>query len=97
MGSDARVCDGGVHRVLSKALRNAVTNEVVNVTKAQPALKVDDEEMVIVRDVSGLVAKLPSTRPYVPAMVALFTGIRLGEVLALRHDRIDLDRNLAQV
>jgi integrase len=53
--------------------------------------------MVIVRDVSGLVAKLPSTRPYVPAMVALFTGIRLGEVLALRHDRIDLDRNLAQV
>jgi hypothetical protein len=52
--------------------------------------------MVIVRDVSGLVAKLPSTRPYVPAMVALFTG-SLGEVLALRHDRIDLDRNLAQV
>ena len=30
-------------------------------------------------------------------MVALFTGMRLGEILALRWGRIDLDRNVIQV
>ena len=75
---------GHAHRVLSKALRDAVTNEelIKNVAKTKTAPKVTDEEMVIVKDVPGLIAKLPRTPIYVPAMIALFTGMRLGEVLA---------------
>jgi hypothetical protein len=84
---------GHAHRVLSKALRDAVTNEelIKNVAKTKTAPKVTDEEMVIVKDVPGLIAKLPRTPIYVPAMIALFTGMRLGEVLALRWSRIDIE------
>jgi integrase len=47
--------------------------------------------MVIVRDLPALVEKLTGLRLRVPALVALFTGMRLGEVLALRWSRVDLD------
>ena len=42
-------------------------------------------------------AKLRGSRLYVPALVALFTGMRIGEVLALRWSRIDLDGKVIQV
>jgi integrase len=35
-----------------------------------------------------------SARLYVPAMVSLFTGMRLGEVLALRWEYVDLERGM---
>ena len=84
---------GHAHRVLSKALKDAVANEelVKNVARAKTAPKVTTDEMVIVRDVPALVAKLPRGPIYAPAMVALFGGLRLGEVLALRWGRIDLN------
>ena len=90
---------GHAHRVLGKALRDAAKNDLVtkNVCKMEPAPKVDEEETFIVPDVPTLVATLPGSRLYVQAMTALFTGMRLGEVLALRWSRIDLDRKVAQV
>ena len=36
-------------------------------------------------------AKLPPGPIYAPAMIALFTGMRLGEVLALRWGRVDIE------
>lgn len=90
---------GHAHRVLHKALNDATRNEVINrnVAKMQSAPKVDDAEMVIVRDVLGLTAKLVGSRVHVPAMIALFTGMRLGEVLALRWGHVDLERKVIQV
>jgi integrase len=92
---------GHAHRVLSKALSDALTNELVakNVARAKPAPKVPDEEMVIVQDVPGLVAKLRASggRLYVPAMLSLFTGMRRGEVLALRWGCVDLDGKVIKV
>ena len=70
---------------------------VRNVCKLQKAPKVAESEMAIVQDVPGLVAKLRGSRLCVPAMMALFTGMRLGEVLALRWSRIDLDGKVIQV
>jgi integrase len=91
---------GHAHRVLSKALKDAVANDMLvkNVATAKPAPKVVDDEMVIVRDVPDLVEKLKTNaRLHVLGMVALFSGMRLGEILALRWGRVDLDRNVIQV
>lgn len=90
---------GHAHRVLGKALRDAVANEVIhkNVTSSKSAPKVDDEEMVIVKDVPGFIELLRGHRLFVPAMISLFTGMRIGEVLALRWGRVDLDRKLIEV
>ncbi len=65
---------GHAHRVLSKALKDAVANEelIKNVAKAKTAPKVTTDEMVIVRDVPGLVGMLPRGPIYAPAMIALF-------------------------
>jgi len=48
------------------------------------APKVPDEEMTIVQDVPALLEKLKGARLETFATVSLFTGMRLGEVLALR-------------
>jgi integrase len=92
---------GHAHRVLGKALRDAEMDGLVskNVCKTQRAPKVADTEMTVVRDVPAFITALRDRagRYYVPAMVALFTGMRLSEVLALRWNRVDLDRKVAQV
>jgi integrase len=84
---------GHSHRLLGKTLRDAERDGLVlrNVCKLQKAPRVADTEMAIVRDVPGFIDKLRGERLYVPAMVALFTGMRLGEILALRLNRVDLD------
>jgi len=69
------------------------------VTKLETAPRVSDQEMTIVQDVTGFVEKLKASagRLFVPAMVSLFTGMRRGEVLALRWGHVDLDRNVIEV
>jgi integrase len=90
---------GHAHRVLGKALRDAETDGLVtkNVCKLQRAPKVPESEMVIVRDLPGFLTKLQGSRLRIPAMVAIFTGMRLGEVLALRWNRTDLEAKVIQV
>jgi integrase len=91
---------GHAHRVLSKALADAAKNELVgrNVARLEPPPKVTDDEMVIVRDVPAFVEKLRgSTLLRVPALLGVLCGMRLGEVLALRWNRVDLDAKVIQV
>jgi hypothetical protein len=90
---------GHAQRVLSKALSDAESDGMVvrNVCKLKKAPKVAEREMVIVQDVPGLVAALRGSRLCVPALVALFTGMRLREVLALRWGRDLLDRKVIEV
>jgi integrase len=87
------------HRILSKALKDAVKNGMVvrNVAADQGPPKVNGGEMVIVQDVPALVERLGAWRLGTVAMVALFTGMRLGEVLAARWSRVDLDAKVIQV
>jgi integrase len=90
---------GHAHRVLGKALRDAERNSLImrNVCKVQRAPKVTDSDMAIVRDVPGLIDKLRGSRLYVPAMVGLFTGMRLGEVLAVRWNHVNFDGKVIAV
>jgi integrase len=90
---------GHAHRVLHQALDNAESDGLItkNVCKLRKPPKVVETEMVIVRDVPGLVEKLRGVRLYTPAILALFTGMRLGEILALRERRVDLDRAVIEV
>jgi integrase len=70
---------------------------IKNICKVQKAPKVAEQEMVIVQDVPGLVDKLRGSRLYVQAVVALFTGMRLGEILALREQRVNLESGVIEV
>jgi integrase len=90
---------GHAHRVLGKALRDAEIDGLVqkNVCKLRGAPQVLEAELVIVRDLPAFLAKLQGSRLRVPATVALLTGMRLGEVLALRWNRVDLDAQVIQV
>jgi integrase len=100
-GSLAARTLGHAHKVLGKALADAVNNELVsrNVARLRSPPKVTDttDEMVIVRDVPGLIDKLQDSALRVPALLGLLCGLRLGEVLALRWHRIDLTAKLIQV
>jgi integrase len=53
--------------------------------------------MVIVQDVLGFIAKIRGSRRYVEALLALVTGMRLGEVLALRDRSVDLDKKIIYI
>jgi integrase len=90
---------GHAHRVLGKALRDAEGDDLVvkNVCKLQRAPKVAESEKVIVQDIPAFVDKIRSDRLYVPAIVALFTGMRLGEILALRERSVNLDGGVVEV
>jgi integrase len=90
---------GNAHRVLSQALGDAERDGIVtkNICKLHRPPKPTDEEMVIVRDVPGFIAKIHGTALYVPALLALTCGLRLGEVLALRNQHVDLQRRVLQV
>jgi integrase len=89
------------HRVLSKALDDAVRNDLVakNVAKLEGAPTVDDDEAQIVAKerIGELIDKLRSRTIYARAIVALFTGMRRGEVLALRWSNVDLNAKLIRV
>jgi len=86
---------GHAHRVLSKALRDAVRHNVVvkNVAAEEGAPAVEADEMVILSpdQVRELPARLKGQRLYARAITALHTGVRPQELLALRWNAIDLD------
>jgi integrase len=90
------------HRLLSEALDDAVgsvlNRNVLKEKKARPP-RVPDTEMKIVQDVPTFIdrMKVCGERYYVPGMVALFAGLRIGEVLALRWGRVDLERRVFKV
>jgi integrase len=92
---------GHAHRVLSKALREAARHDLVlkNVAAEEGAPKVDSDEMLILTPEQ--LAELPDKlagRPIRPrAITAVYTGMRRGELLALRWRNLDLDAKVIKV
>jgi integrase len=81
------------HRLLSKALKEAQRHDLVvrNVASLQSAPRVKREEVRILDadQIRGVVRGLKNRGVYPKAVLALFTGLRRGEILALRWQDFD--------
>jgi len=92
---------GHAHRVLRKALADAVRLETVvrNVCSSVAPPKVEDQELEILTapQVSEVSRKLYGRALYPIAMLAFASGMRRGELLAIRWMDIDLDNAVLRV
>jgi integrase len=92
---------GHAHRVLGKALREAARHDLVirNVAAEEGAPTVSDEEMVILTpdQLASLPALLAGKPLLTRAMVLVQTGMRRGELLALKWRRVDLDAKTVEI
>ena len=92
-----------VHRVLSAALSRAVEQQIIarNPCDAfkRRLPKVERREMAILtaEQSKALLQALAGDRLYWPVLIALATGMRRGEVLALRWRNVDLERGTVRV
>jgi integrase len=89
-----------LHRLLKTALTRAVETEVLvrNPLKVK-APKVERPPMTVLtpEQATALLDGLKHTRVYWPTLLALATGMRRGEILALRWRGIDFERAVVRV
>lgn len=92
-----------IHRILKSALGRAVEQQVIARNPADAFKKrlpkVERREMVTLdaEQSACLLSAIRHTRVYGPTMLALSTGMRRGEILAVRWKNIDLDRGMVRV
>ena len=92
---------GHAHKVLGAALKRAVENGTLsrNVAAIRKAPKVEQEEIEILTpdEVKAVLDGLIGHALHPIASLALATGMRRGELLALQWSDIDLDRGILRV
>jgi integrase len=92
-----------VHTVLTRALRDAVRHGIIARSVAgrdgetAPAYAPEEMKIIGQDELDGVLAKLRGHRICAEAMLALFCGLRAGEVLALRWDAVNLDEKTLHV
>jgi integrase len=92
-----------IHRILRSALARAVEQQVIARNPADAFRKrmpkVERREMMTLsaEQSQSLLAAIRRTRVYWPVLIALATGARRGEILALRWRNVDLDRGSLRV
>lgn len=90
-----------MHRVLRQALQQAVTWGVLarNPAGAVKPPKVERRKVATLsaEQAAKLLGSLAHSRIYWPTLIALATGMRRGEIAALRWQSVDFDRGTLQV
>jgi integrase len=92
-----------IHRILKAALGRAVEQQVIARNPADAFKKrlpkIQRQEMVTLtaEQAARLLESIKQSRLYWPVLIALSTGMRRGEILALRWRNIDLERGIVRV
>lgn len=92
-----------VHRVLSTALARAVEQQLLArnpcdaLRRRLPKIERQELNVLSVEQSARLLAAIKSRRVYWPVLIALATGARRGEILALRWRNIDLDAGVVRI
>jgi integrase len=89
------------HRILSQALKQAVKWQLLarNPADAVEPPRPKHKEMVALDEgqTAALIEHAEGTPLYMPILLAVTTGMRRGEVLALRWSDIDLDQRIVSI
>ncbi len=91
-----------IHRLLSQILASAVKAQKLRLSPmlgVQTAPKIRREEIQVLNDdeLAALFKRLKGRPLYMPVLLAASTGMRRGEILALRWKDVELDKATLQV
>ena len=91
-----------IHVILKAALKRAVQQQVLvrNPAEVFTKFKVERNKKMLtlsVQQSARLLEALSNSRVYWPVLLALSTGMRRGEILALRWKNVDLERGSLRV
>jgi integrase len=92
---------GHMHRILRQALQQAVDWDILvrNPTDAVQPPKVEQKEMraLDVGETAALLEAIRPTRMFIPVLLAVTSGMRRGEITALRWRSVDLANGKLEV
>lgn len=90
-----------IHRIIHRSLEQAVKWELVvrNVADSvqPPKPKKYIAKFLNEKEINTLIEKSKSTNLYIPIIIAIYTGMRRGEILGLSWDNIDLKKGIIKV
>jgi len=91
-----------IHRILKSALARAVEQQALprnpaDALKRLPKVEVEPIATLTVEQSSRLLKAIRHTTTYWPTLIALATGMRRGEILALRWKNLDLEHGVVRV
>ncbi len=92
-----------IHRIFNSALARAVEQQLLARNPAEvfrkrlPKVERGEISTLSAEQSAKLLAAIKHTRIYWPVLIALATGMRRGEVFALRWRNVDLDRGFLRV
>lgn len=90
-----------IHRIIYSALKQAVKWQLVirNVAEAvePPKAKKYQAKFLSDKQTEKLIKMAQYTDIYIPIMIAIYTGARRGEILALNWNNVDLEKGIIKI